>query len=394
MEPNVKVLIVDDDQQIRSMLDSFLAKIGWVVEIASDPDEAESLLDDSFDVVLSDVRMGGRSGVDLMRRIRDRFPALEVILMSGCDEPGESVESLEPQPFGYLRKPFDITELNRMLIKAMRARDAKLLCRSAADQGGGDGPGPQREIARRGIVLAETLSSVAHELNQPLNAFAAYVQLMAFRLDSGRGVNALEQKDMCRDMLGEIERMSLIIGRIRDFVRVGRGRARRQVVDIRRLYLESTSAAQASILENGIRLEEDFPAGLGSFATDPERLGMIFVELLLNARDSVLRAHGAGGGGVIGVSVEASTQGGLPGVAIRVRDNGTGLKPEHLDRIFDPFFSADPGGSGAGLGLTVVSGIVRNLSGAIEVESGHGAGAAFRVWLPEVENNRTSGAER
>ncbi|HLM46299.1 MAG TPA: ATP-binding protein, partial [Myxococcaceae bacterium] len=69
-------------------------------------------------------------------------------------------------------------------------------------------------------------------------------------------------------------------------------------------------------------------------------------------------------------------------VWVEVKDNGTGIAPEHLGRIFDPFFTTKPPGTGTGLGLSICHGIVAGLGGAIEVESTPGQGAIFRVKLP------------
>jgi C4-dicarboxylate-specific signal transduction histidine kinase len=68
-------------------------------------------------------------------------------------------------------------------------------------------------------------------------------------------------------------------------------------------------------------------------------------------------------------------------VVVEVKDNGTGIAPEHLGRIFDPFFTTKPPGTGTGLGLSIVYGIVSGLGGAIEVDSTPGQGATFRVKL-------------
>jgi signal transduction histidine kinase len=77
----------------------------------------------------------------------------------------------------------------------------------------------------------------------------------------------------------------------------------------------------------------------------------------------------------------ASGRDGRPGVALAITDTGSGVAPEHLERIFDPFFSTKRSG-GTGLGLSISRDIVRAHEGAITVESEPGAGARFGVWLP------------
>jgi signal transduction histidine kinase len=122
----MKVLIADDDLRLRRMLESFLTKTGWSVEIATTAEEAMEKLDDSLDVVLSDIKMGELSGIDLLRLIREKHPFLEVILMTGFADLQDSIEALNLRAFNYLKKPFDLTELNQSLLEASRAKDANI----------------------------------------------------------------------------------------------------------------------------------------------------------------------------------------------------------------------------------------------------------------------------
>ncbi len=123
----MKVLIVDDDKNIRGMLGSFLAKVGWTVIVAGSPEEASGLCDDSVEVVISDIRMENQTGADLLVQIHEQYPCLEVILMSGFDEAREMIERMGLKAFAYLKKPFDLAELNRLLLAAVRQRDIALL---------------------------------------------------------------------------------------------------------------------------------------------------------------------------------------------------------------------------------------------------------------------------
>jgi signal transduction histidine kinase len=86
-------------------------------------------------------------------------------------------------------------------------------------------------------------------------------------------------------------------------------------------------------------------------------------------------------GGTIGIKTKA--EGGR--VVMEIRDTGHGISKEHLEQIFEPFFSTKPVGQGTGLGLSVTYGIVDQHEGRIEVESEEGAGTQFRVILPAIQ---------
>jgi signal transduction histidine kinase len=101
-------------------------------------------------------------------------------------------------------------------------------------------------------------------------------------------------------------------------------------------------------------------------------LVQVFVNLITNACHSMPR----GGNVVVSTSCESGE------VVIRVRDTGSGIRPEHLGRIFEPFFTTKPDGKGTGLGLSIVQGIVENHGGDVQVNSELGAGTTFTIRLP------------
>ena len=106
--------------------------------------------------------------------------------------------------------------------------------------------------------------------------------------------------------------------------------------------------------------------------TRPRVLQQVFLNLLLNALDATSE------GGRIAVSCVPKDD----GVEVAVADDGAGIEPEHVDRVFDAFFTTKPPGKGSGLGLNLTRQIARSLKGTVTVESEHGRGTIMRVWLP------------
>lgn len=121
----------------------------------------------------------------------------------------------------------------------------------------------------------------------------------------------------------------------------------------------------------------------GKVFLDPTALERLLMNLVVNARDAMPT------GGPIRVAVGTETAPGMPDpprayARIEVRDAGTGIAPENLDRIFDPFFTTKPAGVGTGLGLAVVKQVVDRAGGFVKVASELGHGTAIRVYLPRV----------
>jgi CheY-like chemotaxis protein/anti-sigma regulatory factor (Ser/Thr protein kinase) len=112
-------------------------------------------------------------------------------------------------------------------------------------------------------------------------------------------------------------------------------------------------------------------------------IGQVILNLIVNAAQSIPEGHA--GENQIRVGTRTSDRG---GVVIEVADTGSGIAPENLARIFDPFFSTKPAGVGTGLGLAICKRIVDELGGQIEVESEVGKGTTFRVLLPAASARR------
>src|SRR5262249_10184538 len=125
------------------------------------------------------------------------------------------------------------------------------------------------------------------------------------------------------------------------------------------------------------RIERDLRA-TRAVRGNTARLGQVFLNIILNAAQALDEA----GGKRNGVRIVTYDRG--ESVMVEIEDNGPGIPPDVLPRIFDSFFTTKPRGIGTGLGLPISQGIVRSLGGEISVESEWGQGATFRIRLPAV----------
>jgi two-component system NtrC family sensor kinase len=129
---------------------------------------------------------------------------------------------------------------------------------------------------------------------------------------------------------------------------------------------------------NGITVREEISDQTPIVRGDPSLLQQVLLNLYNNAMDAIMERHGTEGGELIIFSA--------PGedgkVKISVTDNGIGISPENLKKIFSPFFTTKPVGKGTGLGLSVCYGIVDSMGGAMEVNSQRGVGTTFTMRFP------------
>src|SRR6185369_13945163 len=164
-----------------------------------------------------------------------------------------------------------------------------------------------------------------------------------------------------------------------------------QLVQVKHLLRDITDMIGASFPKS-ITLEDHIPADLWPIQANPTQIHQVLLNLCVNARDAMLPR-----GGRLRLSAEnrqldelaaGSIEGGRPGLflMIEVGDTGTGIPPEVLKHIWDPFFTTKPKGEGTGLGLSTVRGVVAGHGGFIGLETAIDRGTTFRVFLPAVVN--------
>ena len=115
----MKILLTDDDETIRKTVGQYLAARGHSLKIASDGAQALTLVEESTpDLVISDIQMPGMDGIDLLKAIRERFPDLPVILMTGYATADTAIEALRNKAHDYLKKPIQLDEIQACLERA------------------------------------------------------------------------------------------------------------------------------------------------------------------------------------------------------------------------------------------------------------------------------------
>ena len=123
---SARVLVVDDDADTRTLMLDILEEDGYIVQSCSNGEQALRLLEEEhFDVVLSDIRMPGLTGIDLLRHVRCRALETEVILMTAYASVETAIQALRREAFDYLIKPFELDELRQRVRHAIQFQSAK-----------------------------------------------------------------------------------------------------------------------------------------------------------------------------------------------------------------------------------------------------------------------------
>jgi hypothetical protein len=237
-----------------------------------------------------------------------------------------------------------------------------------------------RAELERKLVQADKLSSigllaagVAHEVNTPLAVISTYAQLLS------KQVSEDDQKSKLLEKIAkQTFRASEIVNSLLNFSRTSP--TEYTDLDLNRVIRETASLVDHQFQKVGVttqlNLADDLPVVRGNSG----KLQQVFLNLFINARDAM-----PGGGDLI---VRTWAENGF--AHIEVADTGQGIPPEHLARIYDPFFSTKGPKKGTGLGLSITYGIVQEHKGIIEVESTVQRGTRFRLEFPGVGNRALS----
>lgn len=391
------LLIVDDDDGVRSAL-WLLFRDKYQVLLAEGGTKAIEIASGrEIDVVICDIRMPNMSGIELLSRLKEIDPGVEVIMLTAYETLDTAREALRLGACDYLSKPHSVPGMREAVEKAMSRRnvtreiqnhDRRLreLQREIHDRQ------LREELAR---THAEIYASILHDINGPLTVIRGYLDQMRHdlvgvnRLDLNalgslrQNVNGIDHQiihclDISRRYLGFLE------GRTQADAPV----ALNQIfTDLKELVQMHPNARQNQLQISPVKLTVT-PL---IHATD---LLSILLNLTINALQSTDQAHR--------VEVKARLTARIPqhkdgaherflpqshpnddhALAVTVQDNGPGMTEEVLDRVFQPHFTTKGVGRGYGLGLSIVKRLVSQANGAIHLYSRPGEGTIFTVYLP------------
>ena len=225
----------------------------------------------------------------------------------------------------------------------------------------------QREkLSSIGLLAA----GVAHEVNTPLTGVSSYTQMLLGMLSENDPKHALLLK-----VRRQAERATNIVNNLLNFSRTGDATEFSEL-DVSRVLDDTLQLLEPQLRGNQIEIVRGYDPESPLVIGNSGKLQQVFTNLLLNARDALP------GGGSIRISTIPSDDHSL---MIEVSDSGTGIAPEDVAKIYDPFYTTKGVGRGTGLGLAVSYGIVQEHSGHISVESTPGHGTIFRITLPTAQ---------
>ncbi len=229
-------------------------------------------------------------------------------------------------------------------------------------------------------AIGTLAGGIAHDFNNILAGILGYAELASLDIPEGS-----EARINLQQSIKSTHRARDLVQQILAFSR--QSKQERKPLDIRPIIKEALKLLGAS-LPSTIEIRQNIEADWGAIEADPTQIHQVLMNLCTNAAHAMSE-----NGGVLEVSLtkfdmDAGTSGVNseiepgPYLKLRVSDTGSGMPPEILSRIFDPYFTTKETGKGTGLGLAVVHGIVKSHRGAITVSSEPGKGTTFDIYFP------------
>lgn len=217
-------------------------------------------------------------------------------------------------------------------------------------------------------AIGQLVSGVAHELNNPLAGVLAFSQLLlASPALTG------EQRAATETIHQEGKRAAKIVTNLLTFAR--QHPPERTLTDLNQVVQDTLELRRYAMQLEHVEISTDLDDALPTTWADPFQLQQVMLNLIGNAEHAVVAQEGPR-------RIHVATRRVGEALRVSITDSGVGIAPEHMDRIFNPFFTTKPVGQGTGLGLSISDGIVREHGGRMRVESEPGRGTTFHVEIP------------
>ena len=350
MEERASLLIVDDERGPAESL-RMIFKPSYNVFMASGGQQALDIVHSTpIDVVTLDLRMPVMSGVEVMERIKEFDPDIEVIVVTGYSSLDSAIRGLRFGAFDYISKPFDVPQISDLVRRAVARRRAAL---------------------RNRRMKEYFLANLSHELRTPLSAIIGYSTILTEEL----------QKIATPDQRTALERIQVnsyeLLNLVEGVLLLNALDAGEIALNIRPFNLGETvtRAVQKFQLvahEKGLLLRTELTSGDLSVISDEEKVERILWALLDNAVKFTQR-------GVVSVAVRRAPQEGA--LQIEVSDTGIGMQRDETVRALEGLSQADASARrrfrGLGLGLRMATRLVELLGGDIRVRSEANQGTQF-----------------
>ena len=370
-----QILVIDDEIGPRESL-RMLLKPKYQVHTADCVEAGLKLLKEKQpDTIVMDIRMPGMTGIEGLRRIREIDPHLSVIMLTGFGALDTAKEALRLGANDYISKPFDAHEMQEVIGRNVERTRVHRTSEHAATEIKELNNRLLKELAQKERLasLGQASAEFVHDLGNPLTIVWGYVQLLAKRLEksetadtqsatSVKELNIIEQNvRLCRELLTMWQSYGSVEA------------SPPKPISVSAIVAEVVKSAAGMAAQSGVEFKASVCQDPCTLTGDAVQVQRAIQNVVINAVQAAAEKNGH-------VIVDCAQKDFY--VDLRVEDNGGGISPAQINRIFDPYFTTKQAKSGTGLGLYIAKKVVEDHNGSIKVESTPNIGTVFTIRLP------------
>jgi signal transduction histidine kinase len=367
------LLLVDDEDDIRDVLAISLADMGYRVLEAEDAAAALRIFMQHLPpIVLTDIKMPGMDGIELLREVKRHNPDTEVVMITGHGDMDLAIKSLKYQATDFITKPINVDALEialkRVKDKIIMKRQLEAYTRSLEAL-----VKEKTELQDHLSSLGLMIGSISHGIKGLLTGLDGGMYLVESGFSKENQAQIKEGWNAVKVMVERIRKMVLDIlfyAKERDlnWERVGALRFAEEVAAV----------VEPKVKAQDIEFVKEFDASLGDFEIDAGYVHSALINIFENAIDACSKVPADDQHKIVFGVRQSKTH-----ILFEVFDSGIGMDTDTIDKLFTPFFSSK-GRKGTGLGLFISNKIIEQHGGHIGVKSTPGHGSLFTIKIPKT----------
>ncbi len=373
-----KILIIDDELGPRESL-KILLKNTYQVHCAESGEQGLTMIKEvDPDLIVLDIRMPGIGGIETLRRIRQVDPNVSLIMLTGFGALETAQEALRLGANDYIKKPFDAKEMLEVVDRNVKRSQVARRRAKALTEFKELNSRLMNELAKKDhmATLGQASAEFVHDLRTPLTVVLGYIQILFKKLEATEGVTGGPLQETL-DFLDVIEKN---VKRCCELSEVWQSLGRKDPNRLKPTLLnevleEIAHLAGDAARKSGVELKLNVAAEKLVIHADFIQVFRAIQNVVMNAIQAI-----TSGAGTVRITCKRDET----WIDLQIADDGCGIAPEQLQRIFEPYFTTKEAGKGTGLGLLITKKVIEDHGGTIDVQSELQRGTTFFIRLPAM----------
>ncbi|MCV6606735.1 MAG: response regulator [Campylobacterales bacterium] len=366
----LNVLYVEDERILRKITLTLLEQVFHFIDVAVDGNQAVRLFNEKeYDIVIMDLELPNLHGLDATEQIKKKNPEVKIIVVSHKDDPTTFTKTIELGVDGYLLKPIKKEQFFKTLEKTI----CKIEMKFSLEKEQKENEEKRKILTHQSKLMAmgEMLSMIAHQWRQPLNS----ISVMAINLLTRKELGTLDEETLLKNLNQTIDTTTYLSDTIEDFQSFFKPDKKAENILVRKVINDGLKLLKYAFEDEEIQVIQDYQCT--SFVkVFKNEFVQALLNILNNAKDAFLENN------IQNRQIKISSTEDNSSIEICIEDNGGGIHPKSLEKIFNPYFSTK-GKHGTGLGLYMSKTIIEGHNKGILKVANTLNGAKFIITLPK-----------